>query len=293
MLSHSSVKSLSRGWFLATPWTAACQASLSITNSQSSLKLMSIESVMPYNQFILCCPLLLLPSIFASTRVFSNESVLHIRWPKYWSFSFSISPSNEHPGLISFRRDWLNLAVQGTLKSFLQYHSSKASIFQCSAFFIVQVLHPYMSTGKTIALTRQIFVGKVMSLLSNLLSRFVIAFLPRDKHLLISWLQSLSAVILEPKMIKSVTVNTVFPSICHEVMGLDAMIFVFWMLSFKPAFSLSSFTFIKRLFSFSSLSAIRVVSSAYLRLLIFLPPGNLDSSLCFFPPKVSHDVLCI
>ena len=174
--------------------------------------------------------------------------------------------------------DWFDLlAVQGTLKHLLQHHSSKASILQHSTFSIVQLSHPYMTTVKTIALTRQIFVGKVMSLLFNMLSRFVIAFLPRSKHLLVSWLQSPSAVILEPK--KSLAVS---PSICHEVMGLDAMILVFWMLSFKPVFSLSSFTFIKRLFSSSSLSAVRVVSSAFLRLLIFLLailiPGCASSS---------------
>ena len=231
------------------------------SSSQSLLKLMFIESVMPSNCLILCCPLLLPPSIFPSIRVFSSESVLCIRWSKYWSFSFSISPSNEHPGLISFRIDWLDLlAVQGTLKSLLQHHSSKASIHQCSAFFIAQLSHPYMTTGKTIALTIQTFVGKVMSLLFSMLSRLVIAFLPRSKRLLISWLQSPSAVILEPKKIKSLTVSTVYSSICHQVMGPDAMILVFWRLSFKLTFSLSSFTFIKRLFS-SSLSAIRVVSS--------------------------------
>ena len=213
------------------------------------------------NQLILCCPLLLLPSIFPSTRVFSNESLLYIRWPKYWSFSFSISPSNEYSGLISFRVDWLDLAVPGTLKSLLQHHSSKASLLWWSAFFMVQLSHPYMTTGKTIALTRQTFVSKVVSLLFNLLSRLFIAFLPRNKHLLISWLQSTSAVILEPKEIKSITVSIVSPSICHEVMGPDAMILVFWMFSFKPSFSLSSFTFIKSLY-FLSLSAIRVVVSA-------------------------------
>uniref|UniRef100_A0AC11EQA1 Uncharacterized protein n=1 Tax=Ovis aries TaxID=9940 RepID=A0AC11EQA1_SHEEP len=189
---------------------------------------MSVESVMPSNHLILCRPLLLLPSIFPSIRVFSNESALCIRWPKYWSFSSSIIPSNEHPGLISFRMDWLDLlAVQGTLKSLLQHYSSKASVLQCSAFFIVQLSHPYMTTGKTIALTRRTFVGKVMSLLLNMLSRLVITFLPRSKCLLISWLRSPSAVILEPKNIKSDTVSTVSPSICHEVMGLDSMIFVF------------------------------------------------------------------
>ena len=157
---------------------------------------------MPSNYLILCCPLILLPSIFPSIRVFSSESVLCIRWPKYWSFSFSISPSNEYSVLISFRIDWFDLrAVQGTLKSLLQYHSSKASILQCSDFFMVQLSHPYMTTGKTIALTRWTFVGKVTSLLFNMLSRLVRAFLPRSKHLLISWLQSPSAVILEPKKI--------------------------------------------------------------------------------------------
>ena len=200
ILCISSVQSLSHVQLFETPWTAACQASLSITNSQSSPKLMSIESVMPSNHLILCQPLLLLPSIFPTIRVFSNESVLCIRWPKYWSFSFNISPSNEHPGLISFRMDWLALlAVQGTLKSLLQHHSSKASILWRSAFFIVQLSHPYMTTGKTKALTRRTFVGKVMSLLLNMLSRLVITFLPRSKRLLISWLQSTSAVILEPK----------------------------------------------------------------------------------------------
>src|SRR5574338_652999 len=210
-----------------TPWTAAHQASLSITNSQSLLKLTSIESVTPSSHLILCRPLLLLPSIFPSIRVFSNESALCIRWPKYWSFIFNINPSNEHPGLISFRMDWLNLAVQGTLKSLLQHHSSKASILRCSAFFIVQLSHSYMTTGKTIALTRWTFVDKLMSLLCNMLSRLVITFLPRSKCLLVSWLQSTSVVILEPRKIKSDTVSTVSPSISHEEMGLDAMIFVF------------------------------------------------------------------
>ena len=161
---------------------------------------MSFELMMPSNHLIFCHPLLLLLSIFPSIRVFSNESALHIRWPKYWSFSFSISPNNEHPGLISFRMDWLDLlAVQGTLKSLLQHHSSKASILRRSAFFIVQLSHPYMTTGKTIALTRWTFVGQVMSLLLNMLSRLVITFLPRSKRLLILWLQSPSEVILEAK----------------------------------------------------------------------------------------------
>ena len=222
-LTRSKVQSLSHIQLFVTPWTEASQASLSINNSWSLLKLMSIESVMPSNHLILCRPLLLLPSIFLSIWVFSNESALHIRWLKYWSFSFSINPSNEYSGLISFRLDWLDLlVVQGTLKSLLQQ-----SILWCSAFFIVQLSHPYMTTGKNIALTRRIFVGKVMSLLFNMLSRLVIAFLPKNKHLLISWLQSSSAVILEPKKRNSVMVSIVSPSICQEVMGPDAMILVF------------------------------------------------------------------
>ena len=205
----SSVQ-FSHSQLFATPWTAAGQASLSITNCQSLTKLMSNESVMPSKYLILCHPILLPPSILSNIRLFSNESALHIRWPKYWSFSSSISPSNEYSGLISFRMDWLDLLiVQGTLKSLLQRHSSKAPILQCSAFVIVQHSHPYMTTGKTISLTRQTFVGKVMSLLFNMLSKLVIAFLPRSKHLLISWLQSQSAVILEPKKIKYAIVSTV------------------------------------------------------------------------------------
>ena len=183
---------------------------------------------MPSSYLILCHPLLFLPPIPPSIRVFSNESILCMKWPKYLSFSFSISPSNEHPGLISFRMDWLDLlAVQGTLKSLPQHHSSKASILQCSTFFTVQFSHPYMTTGKTIALTRWTFVGKVISLHFNMLSRLVMNFLPRSRRLLISKLQSPLAVILEPKKIKSDTVSSVSPSICHEVMGPDAMIFVF------------------------------------------------------------------
>ena len=182
----SSVQSLSCVQLFATPWTAACQVSLSITNSRSLLKLMSINSLMPSNRLILCCPLLLQPSIFPSIRAFSKESVLPIRWPKYWSFTFSIGHSNEYTALISFRRDWLNLlTVQETLKSLLQHHSSKASVFQRSAF-MVQLSHPYMTTGKTTALTKRTFVGEVMSLLFNTLSRFVVVFLPRSKSLLIS-----------------------------------------------------------------------------------------------------------
>ena len=197
--SHSAVSDSS--------WTAARQASLSITNSRSLLKLMSIKLLTPSNHLILCRPLLLPPSIFSSNRGFSNESILHIRRPKYWSFSFSISPDNEYSGLISFRMDWLDLlAVQGTLKSLLQHtellqlleYGSKASILRYSAFLIVQLSHPYMTSGKTIALTRQTFLGKVMSLFFNMLSRLVITFLPRSKRLLISWLQSPTAVILEP-----------------------------------------------------------------------------------------------
>ena len=175
--THNSVQLLSHVWLFVTPCTIASLASLSITNMQCLLKLMSIELVMPSNHLILHCPLLLLPSIFPSIRVFSNESVLHISWPKYWSFSFIISPSNEYSGLISFMTDWLDLlAVQGTLKSLLQHHSSKASILRCSAFFIIQLSHLYMATGKTKALTKWTFVGKVMSLLLNMLSRLVIVF---------------------------------------------------------------------------------------------------------------------
>ena len=197
-LSRSAVLRL-----FMTPWTIAHQAFLSITNSRSLFKLISMESVMPSNHLTFSCPFLLLPSIFPHIRVFSNESALHIRWPKYWSFSFNISPSNEHSGLISFRMDWLDLlAVQGALKSPLQYQSSKTSIYWHSAFFIVQLSHPYMTTGKTIALTRQTFAGKIISLLFNMLSRLVITFLPRSKRLFISWLQSPPAVILEPNKIK-------------------------------------------------------------------------------------------
>ena len=217
---------------------------------------------MPSNHLILSCPLLLPPSISPSIRVFSNGSALLIRWPKYWSFSFNISPSKEISGLISFRMDWLDLpAVQGTLKSLLQHHSSKASILRCSAFFIVQLSHPYMTTGKTTALTRWTFVDKVMFLLFNMLSRLVVTlfqgacvfyFHGCSHHLQWFW---------SPQK-KSVTVSIVSPSICHELMGSDTMTLVFWMLSFKPIFSLSSFTFTKKLFSSSLLSAIRVVSRA-------------------------------
>ena len=272
---------LSRVQLFAIPLTAAHQASLSFTISQTLLKLTSIELVMPSSHLIFCHLFLLLPSIFPSIRVFSNESGLHIRWSEYQSFGFSLSLFNEYSGLISFRMDWLDLpAAQGTLKSLLQHHNSKVSNIQHLAFFMIQLSHPYMTTGKSIALTVWTFVSKVMSLLFNTLNRFVIAFLPRSKRLLISWLQSPFAVILEPPKINSVTVSIVSPSICHEVMGPDAMIFILWMLSFKPAFSLSSFTFIKRFFS-SPLSA----SSVYLRLLTFLLailiPACVSSSLAF------------
>ena len=180
---------------------------------------------MPSNHLIPCHPFLPLPSIFSNLRIFSNESALYIRWPKNWSFSFNISPSNEHQGVISFRMDWLDLlVVQGTLKTLLQHYSSKVSILQCSAFFMVQLSHPYMTTGKTIALTRWIFVDKVMSLLFYMLSRLIVTFLLRKKCILISWLQTPSAVILEPRKIRSATVS---PPICHVAMGLDAMILVF------------------------------------------------------------------
>ena len=199
-----------------TSWTAACQASLSFTISWSLLKLISIELVMPSNHLILCCPLLLLLSIFFSIRVFSNESALLIRWLTYWTFSFSISPSKEYSRLISFGVDWFDLLfVQEILKSLLQYHSCKTSVLQCSSFFMVQLSHPYMTTGKNTALTIWTFVGKVISLLYHMLSRYVIAFLPRSKYLLISWLQLPSAVVLEPKKIKSVTMETDFPLFPH------------------------------------------------------------------------------
>ena len=230
---------------------------------------MSIELIVPSSRLILCCPLLLLPSIFPSIRVSSSESSLCIRWPKYWSFSFSISPSKEYSVFISFWIDWFDLlAVQGTLKSLLQHHHLKASILQHSTFFMVQFSHLYMTTGKTIALAIHYFVGKVMSLLFNTLSRLVIAFLPRSKYVLISWPQSTSAVILEPKKINYVTVSIVslFAMKWCDQMPWSSL-FECWVLS---QLSHAPFTFIKRLFSSSLLSAIRVVSSVYLRLLIFL-----------------------
>ena len=225
-----SDQSLSRVWLFATPWIEARQASLSITNPRSSLRLTSIESVMPSSHLILCRPLLLLPSILPSITVFSNESVLRIKWPKDWSLRFSVCPFNEYSGLISFRIDWLDLlAVQGTLKILFQHHCSKASVFWHSAFFIVQLSHPYMTTGEIIALTRWTFVGKAISLLFNTLSRFVIPFLPWSKHLLIVWLQSSSTVILEPKERKSVTVSPFSPfylqwsdgTRCHDLCFLN------------------------------------------------------------------------
>ena len=214
MIICCSVQPLSPVW-LCDPMDCSTPGLPVHHKLQSSLKFMSIESVMPSNHLIHCLPHLLLLSTFPSIRIFSNESPLHIRWPKDWCFSFSISPSSEHPGLISVRMDWLDLlAVQGTLKSLLQHHSSKASVLWHLAFIIVQLLHLYVTTGKTIALTRWTFVGKVMSLLFNMLSRLVIDFLPRSKCLLISWLQSPSAVILEPRKIKSVTVSHLFAMLC-------------------------------------------------------------------------------
>ena len=250
---------------------------------------MSIESVMPSSHLIFCCPLLPLPSIFPSIRVFSNESALRIRWPKYWSYSFSMSPSNEYSGMISFMIDWFDLlSVQGILKSLLQHHNSNASILQHSTFLWSNShIHTWLLDKPKLWLDGT--VGKVMFLLFNMLSRLVIAILPRSKHLLISWLQSPSVVILEPKKIRSVTVSIPSPSIYHEVMGPDAMIFVSWMLSFKPAFSLSSFIFIKRLFSSSLLSSVRVLSSACLRLLIFFPAILIPACQL----GILHDVLCI
>ena len=268
---------------------------------------LSGDAIQPISSSVARPLFLFLPPVFPSIRVFFNEWALYIRWPKYWSFS--ISPSNEYSELISFKTDLSDpFAVQGTLKSIFQHLNSEESILWCSAFFMVQLSHPYLMTEKTIALTRWTFVGKVMSLLFNMLSRVVIVFLPRSKHLLVSWLQSPFAVILEPKKIKSVTIFTFSQSICHEVMGPDALILGFWK-SFKATFSLSSFTFIKRLFSSSSLSAIRcqmadgichfgkwyqMVTFVYMRLLIFLiSPGNLDSSLWSIQSGISHYVLWI
>ena len=259
----------SRVWLFVTPWTAPRQASLSNTNSQSLLKLMSIKLVMSSNHLILCYSLLLLPSIFPSIRVFSSESVLHIRWPKYWSFSFSISPSNEHSGLISFRIDWFDLlAVQETLKNPLQHHSSKTSVLWCSALSMVQLsIHAWL-LKKTIALTRWSFVSNV-SLLLNMLSRFFHSFSSKEQ---VSFNFKAAVTICSDFGVRENKVCHCFhfsPIYLPWSDGSWCHIFVYWMLSFKPAFSLSSFTFIKRLFSSSSISAIRVIS-AYLRLLIIL-----------------------
>ena len=246
---------------LCDPMDCSIPGLLSLTISWRLPKFMSIALVMPSSHLILWCPLFLLPSVFPSIRDFSNEPAVCIRWPKYWSFS--ISPSNEYSRLISLKIYLFDLlAVQGTLRSLLQHHSSKASILWCSAFFTVQLSQPYVTTGKTIGLIVWTFVGRIMSLLFNTLSKFVIAFLPRNNCLLISWLQSPSTVILEPKKRKSVITSRFFPSICHEVLGQSAMILVFLICSFKLALSLSSFTLIKRFFS-SLLSATRVVSSVY------------------------------
>ena len=260
---------------------------------RSLLKLISLELVIPSNHLILCHPLLLLSSIFPSIRVFSNESALPIRWSKYWNFSFSIKPPNEYSGWEysleyflnwKFRTDWLDLAVQGTLKSLLQHHSSKAAILGHSAFFMVQLSHPHMITGKTITLTRWTFVIKVMSLLFNMLSGLVIAFLPRSTHHSISWLQSPFAVILESKKIKSLSPLPFFSqSTRHEVMEPYAMTLAFWMLSFKSTFSLSSFTF-KRLFSSSSLcckGGVICVSEVMIFLLEILIPAYASFNLAF------------
>jgi len=256
-----------------TPWAATHQACGSLTISRSLPKFMSIASVMPSSHLILWCPFLRLPSVFPSIRDFTNESAVHIRWPKYWSFSFSISPF-QRVFRVDFPLDWL-VWFPCCLRDFQE--SSPAPQFEginslVLCFFIVQLSQPYVTIGKIIALTIRTFVGRVMSLLFNTLSRFVVTFLPRSNCLLISWLQSASTMILEPKKRKSVTASTFSPPICHEGMGPDTMILVFLILSFKLALSLSSFTLIKRLFSSSSLSAIRIVSSAYLRLLMFLPP---------------------
>ena len=262
----SSVQSLSRVWLFATPWITAHQASLSITKSRSSPKPMSIESVIPSNRLILCHPLLLLSSIFPASRSFQMSLLFTSGGQTIEaSASTSVPPMNTQDWSLLGWTSWISLQSKGTLESSptLEFKS----INSLALFFIVQLSCQYITTGKTIALTRRTFVDKVMSLLFNMLSRLIITFLPRSKHLLISWLQSSSAVILEPRKIKSATIS---PSICHEVMGSDAIL-VFWMLSFKLTFSLSSFTLTKRLFSSSSLYAIRVVSSAHLRLLIFLP----------------------
>ena len=290
LLFSCSVMSASL-WLHKVLWTAAHWASLSFTISWSMLKLMSIESVMPSNHLTLCLPLLL-PSVFSSIRVFFNELVLHIRWPKYWSFSFSNSPSNEHLGLTSFRMDWLDLlAVQGTLKSLLQHHSSETSILWHSAFFMIQLSHPYMTTGKTIALTRWTFLGKVMSLLFNTLSRIFIAFIPRHKLLLISWLQSSSAVTLEPKKIVCHCFHC-FPIYFPWSDGTGCHDLSFWTLSFKPFFFTLLFHLHQEalpfLFDFCHKDSIIQISEV-----IDVSSCNLDSRLCFIQPSILHDVLCM
>ena len=263
-LHFSSVQLLSRIWLFATLWTTAGQASLTITNNHNLLRLESIEEEMLSSHLILCCLPFLLPSIFC------NESVRHIRRPKYWSFSFSFSPSNERSGLISFRIDWLDsIAVQATLMSLLHKHNSKASSSVLS-FHYSPTLTSIHDKWKNHSFDKTDLCRQSKVLPFNMLSTLVITFLPMSKHLLISWLQSQSTITLKPPKLKFVTASTVSPSICHEVMGTDALILVFWILSFKPTFLLSCITFIKRLLSSSSLSAIRVVSSAYLRLLVFL-----------------------
>jgi len=282
----SSVQSLSCIRLFVTPWIAARQASLSITNTRSSLRLTSSESVMPSSHLILCPPLLLLPPIPPSIRVFSNESTLCMRWPKDWSFSFSIILSKEIPGLISFRIDWLDsLQSKGLSRVFSNTTVQKHQFFGAQLSSQSNSHIHTMTTRKTIALTRQTFVGNVMSLLFNMLSRLVITFLPRSKHLLISWLQSPSVVILEPKKDKVWHCFHCFPIYLPWSDGTDAMILVFWIMSFKLTFALSSITFIKRLLSSSLLSAVRVMSSAYLRLFIFLPailiPVYVSSSIAF------------
>ena len=281
------VQLLNHVQLFVTSWIAARQASLSITNSWSLFKLMSILSVMPSNHLTLCCPLLLLPSIFPSMRVFSNESALWIRWPKYWSFSFSISPSNEYLGLIFFRTDWFDLAaVQMTLKN-LPTTIWKHQFFSAQPFLWPNSHILTWLLEKPLALTRWTFVSKEMSLLFNMLFRLVIAFLPRSKSLLISWLQSPSAVILEPKKIKSLTVSIVSPSVCHEVLGPDGI--SLWVLSqlFHSSLSLSSRGSLDS-FTFCHKGGVICISEV-----IDISPGSLDSSLCFIQFGISHDVLCI
>ena len=269
---HVVVQSPSHVWISVTLWTAK-HASLSLTISRSLPKFMSIASMMPSSQLILWSPLLLLSSIFPSIRDFPNESAVHIKWLKYWSFSFSISPSNDYSGLISLEIDWFDLlAIHGTLRSLLQPHSLKTSILWCSVFFTVQLSQLHMTIEKTIDMTIQTFVYRVTSLLFHTLSRFAIAFLPRSNHL-ISWLQSPFAVILESKKRKSVTSSSFSLSVCHEIMVARCHDLSFLVFNFKLALSLSSFTLIKGLFSSSLVSVIRVVSSTYLKhLLMFLPP---------------------